>query len=134
MSVWENSLASYIEGRLLPLERAGEVYFFRNNSFSGRIQRYDGSTGFIKNSKRGTPDIVACFRRRIVENEREVFPGAGMAEINYYGIFVGLELKTMTGRQSPEQKLAQAAIESAGGQYHVVRTPEQFEEILKRLI
>lgn len=95
------------------MERAGKAYFFRNNSFSGRIQRYDGSQGFIKNNKKGTPDVVGCFSN---------------------GQFAGFELKTLIGKQSPAQKLAQTAIESAGGKYYLIRTPEDFERVLKELI
>lgn len=106
----------------MPLERAGKAYYFRNNSFSGRIQRYDGTQGFIKNNKRGTPDVVACFHQS--------YDDSGLWSV---GQFVGFELKTLTGKQSPEQKLAQKAIESAGGKYYIVRTPEEFETILKEL-
>lgn len=123
MSVYENGLYNYIEGRLMPLERASKVYFFRNNSFSGRIQRYDGSSGFIKNNKRGTPDVIACFYEEYTDN---VTVSSGR--------FVGFELKTLTGKQSPDQKLAQESIESAGGKYYIIRTPEEFEEVLKELL
>lgn len=126
MSVWENSLYSYIEGRLAPLERAGGCYFFRSNSFTGRIQRYNGTTGFVKNGKPGMPDVVACFYSEAHNDIGNYF--------RQYGQFVGFELKTEKGRQSPEQKLAQASIESAGGLYYLIRSPEMFESILKELI
>lgn len=112
MSSWENSLYSYIEGRLIPLERVGKIYYFRNNSFSGKIKRYDGSQGFIKNNKKGTPDIIICYK----------------------GHFIGIELKTMTGRQSPDQKLAEQDIISAGGKYFIIKTPEEFENILSNIV
>lgn len=124
MSTYENGLFSYIEGRLLPLERNGKCYFFRSNSFAGRITRYDGSQGFVKNNKKGMPDIVACF-----PSLRSL--GANIRGLELVGQFVGFELKTPTGRQSPAQKLAQAHIESAGGRYHIIRTPEEFEVVLK---
>ena len=130
MSQYENGLYSYIEGRLMPLERAGKCYFFRNNSFSGRIMRYDGSQGFIKNNKRGTPDVVACFYTEEQQDNADQFMGDFFTS---FGLFVGFELKTKTGRQSPEQKLAQKAIEDAGGKYYIIRTPEEFEEVLKEL-
>lgn len=125
MSAYENGLFSYVEGRLLPLERAGKCYFFRSNSFAGKIQRYNGSQGYISNGKRGMPDVIACFGQYSFDGI--IFP-------KLTGHFVGFELKTPTGRQSPEQKLAQTAIESAGGKYYVVRTPEEFERVLAELI
>ncbi len=118
MSVYENSLYKYIEYRLAPLERQGKCYSFRSNSFTGKIQRYNGSQGFVRNGKPGMPDVVACFQRLQ----------------NFGGLFVGFELKTEKGRQSPEQKHAQSAIEAAGGRYYVIRSPEEFEEILKTLV
>jgi hypothetical protein len=51
----------------------------------------------------------------------------------YRGKFIGLEFKTESGRQSPDQKLAQERIEKAGGMYKIIRNPEQFEELLKEL-
>lgn len=130
MSNWENGLFAYIEGRLSLLEQQGLCYFFRNNSFSGRIQRYDGSQGFIKNNKKGTPDVVACF-------PNDYWIGDFGEDINAHvpwGQFVGFELKIPSGRQSPEQKKAQEAIEKAGGKYFIIRTSEEFEEVLKRLV
>lgn len=112
MSLFENSLYSYLEARLLPLERRGQAYFFRNNSFSGRIRRFDGSEGFIKNNKKGTPDVIILLD----------------------GQFIGAELKTATGRQSPAQKQAQVAIEAAGGRYCLFRSPEDIEAVLRELL
>lgn len=132
MSNWENSLFSYVEGRLIPLERKGVCYYFRNNSFAGRIMRYDGSQGFIKNNKKGTPDVVACFPRQQWHVKDDF--GKIIAEANIFGEFVGFELKTLVGKQSPAQKEAQKAIESAGGKYYLIRTPEEFECALKELL
>ena len=41
-----------------------------------------------------------------------------------------LELKTRTGRQSPEQMAFAAAAEAAGATYAIARTPEQAKAIL----
>ena len=101
------------------LERQGKAYWFRSNSFTGSIERSNGSRGFVRNGKPGMPDVVACLASD---------SGA------YAGQFVGFELKTLTGRQSPEQKVAQQAIEKAGGMYVVVRTPEDFDEAIKAII
>ena len=112
MSTFENSLYKYIEYRLYPFENQGKCYSFRSNSFTGRIQRYNGSQGYVKNGKPGMPDVIACVN----------------------GVFVGFELKTEKGRQSPEQKLAQCKIVDAGGKYYLIRSPEDFEKALKELL
>ena len=76
------------------------------------IMERQGKGYAFRNNKPGMPDIVACL------------PG---------GRFLGLELKSEKGRQSPEQKQAQASIEALGGLYALLRTPEEFEGLLKGL-
>lgn len=115
------------------MEINGEAYFFRSNSFSGRITRWDGSQGFIRNSKKGMPDVVACIQKQVL-NSMGVYNGLPHPDVDFVGIFVGFELKAPKGRQSPEQKLAQERIEAAGGKYFIVRTPEEFEDALKSLM
>lgn len=85
------------------------VYFLRSNSISGQIIRPDGSRGWIKNAKRGSPDIILCKS----------------------GLWIGLEVKTKEGRQSPEQKQAEEEIRNCGGLYFVVRSVEEVEHILE---
>ena len=111
MSQWENSLHAYVEQRMTPYMLRSQAYVQRNNSFAGRITRYDGSQGFIKNNTKGAPDCIILFNKR----------------------FWAVEYKTLTGRQSPDQKRIQALIESAGGVYTIVRRPEDFEAALKEL-
>jgi len=45
-------------------------------------------------------------------------------------LFIGLEIKTTTGRQSALQKKAQAEIEAAGGKYYIIRCLEDIWKIL----
>lgn len=104
----EAGIQLYVLARLQILERQGRVYYFRNNSFAGKIQRYNGTQGYIDNAKPGMPDVVMCLD----------------------GTFVGIELKSLVGRQSDSQKRAQALIEGAGGKYYIVKTPEEFEAVI----
>lgn len=108
----ESPIQSYVLQRLELLERTGRCYFFRNNSFTGRIMRYNGSQGYIKNSKRGMPDVIACLG----------------------GKFIGIECKAKGSYQSPEQKIAQQHIELVSGEYWLIRTPEELEERLAPLL
>ena len=48
----------------------------------------------------GTPDIICCYR----------------------GSFIGIEVKSATGKQSPAQKQVGKEIEASGGQYIVARS------------
>ncbi len=43
---------------------------------------------------------------------------------------LGIEFKTITGKQSPEQKKFQRYFESAGYGYHIVRSKEQFRVLM----
>lgn len=110
----EAGISRYVLDRLMILERQGQCYYFRANSFSGRIvNRRSGELGsYINNSKPGLPDVIACIK----------------------GAFIGIELKSITGRQSPSQKTAQQQIEALGGKYWLIRTPEQFEQALKTIL
>ena len=60
---------------------------------------------------------------------------AGVADscllINGTAVFI--EFKTETGKQSPAQKAWEATVKAAGYQYHVIKTLEQFKELLKLL-
>lgn len=84
-----------------------DIYYLRNNVFSGRIQRPNGTTGYIKNDKKGTPDIVLCHK----------------------GSWIGLEIKSEKGKQNIYQTQAEKAIRSAGGQYFVIRSAKEFHDL-----
>lgn len=68
-------------------------------------KRFRKSVGRI-----GTPDLLLCYR----------------------GVFVGIEVKSKTGRLTDEQKEIGACIESAGGVWGVAKNMEDVREILKR--
>ena len=51
----------------------------------------------------------------------------------YWGLFFSIEVKTATGRQRPEQKQWQSAIEAAGGCYILARSVDDALEGLRRL-
>lgn len=72
------------------------IFHYRNNS--GALRTEHGS--FVRFGAKGSPDIVA------VKD----------------GVYVGLECKMGSGRQSPAQKDFQGQLERAGGKYFVVRS------------
>lgn len=59
-------------------------------------------------SKPGDPDLIACINGR----------------------FIGIEVKTAGGRQSPIQRRRQEQIEQSNGIYKIVRNMEELQEIL----
>lgn len=93
------------------LENQGKIYFNRNNSFAGEITRKNGSKGYIKNNKPGTPDIIFCYK----------------------GKYIGFETKTESGKQSDLQKIAETKIKKAGGLYFIVRGVSDIINILMQL-
>ena len=46
------------------------------------------------------------------------------------GVYVGAEFKTATGRQSPEQRAWQQALELRGGVYRLVRSAEDMRQLV----
>lgn len=51
----------------------------------------------------------------------------------FRGRFVGIEIKTPTGRQSAEQRMYQQLVEAKGGVYAVIRSPEEARALLAEL-
>jgi hypothetical protein len=94
------------------LENQGQIYFIRCNVFSGKIKRANGTDGFIRQAKAGAPDIIVCVD----------------------GLFVGLEIKTESGKQSDLQKAAQLKIEKAGGKYFIIRSVRDLIYNLQNLV
>jgi len=86
------------------LENSGKLYFFRSGA--GAVRTEKGS--YFKTGKPGCPDISVCMDGR----------------------YIGLEVKTKKGRQTDNQKEAQQRIEKAGGEYHIVRSVREVENII----
>ena len=109
----ENSVQNYVLQRLKFLENMGKCYYSRNNSFSGRMVRWNGSQGVVNNAKPGAPDILAVFED---------------------GIYTGIEIKSAIGKQSPIQKETEIIINQLKGRYWIVRSPEDFETYLATIL
>lgn len=109
MKASESQIKKSITDYLNLQENLGRCYFIRNNSVSGKLIRPDGSIGWIKNNKPGAPDIIILIA----------------------GKFVGVEIKSSVGKQSPEQKQAQEFIERLGGIYVLARGIEDITWIFK---
>ena len=51
----------------------------------------------------------------------------------YMGKYVGIEIKVRKGVQSSGQMVFEACVEQAGGEYYVVRSLEEMQEIMKEV-
>lgn len=105
---YETGISTAIHNLLLLYENMGKCYVVRHNSVAGKLER----GGYIKQAKKGVPDFIVCIK----------------------GLWVGLEVKTEVGRQSPEQKVAQKLIELTGGRYYIVRNVDTVKHIVDELL
>jgi len=96
---------------LIALSQAfqGEGVFWQNDT--GTARSMDGKRT-IRFGLVGSSDIIGCLRGR----------------------FVGIEVKTVTGKQRDSQKNFERLIKAVGGVYIVARSPEQaIEELISAL-
>lgn len=91
-----NSILNYLQ----IIENQSKGYFCRNNTIQSKIIRKDESIGYIKNGKKGSPDIIG----------------------HYKGNPVYFEVKTEKGKQSKHQKESEKRIIRSGGYYFIVRS------------
>jgi hypothetical protein len=84
------------------------IFHYRNNSGGFR----DANKHFYRFGALGSPDIVCVIG----------------------GIYVGIEVKDLKGRQNPNQVEFQSQLEKAGGIYVVARSIEDVEAALSPLV
>ena len=102
----EAPIQAQILNFLAVLEMQGKVYFYRSQSGAVKIQRGTNSSGYMKTGKAGCPDITVCYKSH----------------------FVGIEVKSTTGKQSQTQKEAQTKIEKNGGIYILANSFQEFQK------
>jgi hypothetical protein len=88
-------------------QQKGELIFWRNNNTAIYDQKHHSFRAMPKYTPKGLPDI----------------------EVIKDGWWIGLEVKRKGTYQSPGQKDFQALCESAGAEYHVVRTLEDVTQL-----
>lgn len=98
----QNSICEYLEIKRRCFFRVNNIPAFNRSEGGGITMRR-----LPKFTPRGLPDIIVV---------------AG-------GAFIGLEVKSAIGKQSPEQKIFQSHLESHGGKYYVVRSIEDVQKI-----
>ena len=96
----------HIQKTILDYLAFKKIFHYRQNSGAFKTE----SGGYMRTaSVSGLPDIVAIKD----------------------GIYIGLEVKTATGRQSEEQREIQNRITAAGGLYLVVRSLDDVRKIFE---
>ncbi len=102
--ITESVLQRAVLDYLAYLSNSIPLYFFR--SAAGQVKTEQGR--MFKTGKPGCPDISVILRGR----------------------YIGLEIKTTTGRQSTFQKQAEKEIIAAGGEYHIIRCIDDLRTLL----
>jgi len=97
-----SAICEYLEIRRRCFWRANNIPAFNRNPGGGITMRR-----LPEGSRRGVPDI-------------NVIAG---------GIYIGLEVKTKTGKQSKEQREVEALIKEHGGRYHLVRSVDDVKAL-----
>lgn len=69
----------------------------------------------------GVPDLLLFMAAECIEEEFDY-------DVDYYYHSLGIEFKTLKGKQSQEQKDFQKIFEAAGNKYIIVRSFEEFKE------
>lgn len=59
----------------------------------------------------------------------------GRADMVFYykGVATMIEFKTPTGTQEPDQRIWQTKIEAAGFKYYLIKTLEDFQQIIRKI-
>jgi hypothetical protein len=88
-------------------ERQNMLMFWRQNTGGIFDVKNQVRRALPKHAKKGVPDIIVIKA----------------------GKFIGLEVKSATGKQSDDQKLFEARLVNNGGTYYVVRSLEEVKQI-----
>ena len=85
------------------METCQNCFFFR--SASGGIKT---ENRFFRTGRKGVQDITCLYK----------------------GKFIAIELKTITGKQSPEQKEIERLVKRHGGEYYIIRSLDELKAII----
>lgn len=88
------------------------------------------------------PDLLVVWRNNIGTAEMRGYRvrfgvggpgGADLIGLSYTGQFLALEIKTPTGRQSPEQRTYEHLVQRLNGTYRILRSVEDARALLTDL-
>lgn len=96
----ESLIQKWIINYLQLKENSWELYFFRSGAWAVRVNNPSWKDRFFKTGKSGCPDITVCKN----------------------GKFIWIEVKTLKGKQTENQKQAEEQILKNWWDYHIVRS------------
>jgi hypothetical protein len=105
----ESQIQSAIIDYLSILENQGKLFFQRTNNNTVYDPVGKRFRSLAKGQKKGFPDLLILFK----------------------GKCLGIEIKTITGRQSKEQKEIEQQFKKNGAEYYIVRSLKDVEKILR---
>ena len=105
-----------VEQYLQILQNQGKLVFLRLNAGDFIVARGGKFERRIKGCPKGTADLLVI--------RKENWDGV----VSECGVYF-FELKSDKGKQSPEQKEFQVAVEAQCTEYHIIRSVEQVQEI-----
>lgn len=105
----ESEIQSGIIDYLQILENQGKIFFHRANNTAVYDPIGKKFRSMAKGQKKGFPDILVLKSSRCI----------------------ALEVKTVTGKQSKEQKQVQSNFEQQGFEYYVVRNIDEVKKIME---
>ena len=114
----EGQLKAQVNDYLQYKMNAGELYYDRLNS-GDYIELRGETRRRIKGCRKGTADFYVL---------QGTFPFTAWNILVPRIIF--LELKSETGRQSPEQKDFQQLVEAQGAEYYIIKSIADIEEVV----
>ena len=109
IKIKESVIQAQIIQYLLYLENQGKLFIQRTNNVGLYDQKNRGYRRTPIGQKKGFPDILVLHK----------------------GKFIGIEIKTKTGKQTEHQKKMQKMIEKNGGEYYVIRSLNELIEKVK---
>lgn len=109
----KKSLEADTKRAIMQYLKLRKILHFRMNS-GNQFLSYKGKTRCIRGHEKGTADILVFTKD----------------ECDYNDYPVWLEVKTSTGKQSPDQKAFQEMVELEGHAYHIVRSLDDVRKVV----
>jgi len=110
----EKEIQNAIENNLKIRQDSGKILYIKNSAATKFIEQADIYTRI--QSKRGSPDLL-IFMKDVKKDCLRT---------------IGLEVKTVTGKQSPRQIGWKKRFEKLGGEYHIVRSVDDVIKIIEK--
>jgi len=125
----QNMIIKYLEWRK-------DIFFWRQNSGSFTEKAKSVLSKIINSIPSLSPTIkariIGSFYRQVGHYDCASVKGLPDIIVIQNGKFIGLEVKTKTGRQRETQKNVQNKIEKVGGEYYIVRSVDDVKRILDK--